>query len=820
MYDFSTLNFFEFENLVCDILNSKLEENKPHYQSFKSGKDKGVDLFLENIDGTNSIVQVKHYIKSPVTKLKYDLRNKELAKVRLINPDRYIIATSCELSLTDKRQIKDIFGEYIKSTNDILSRSDLNFLLTKNSEIEEKHFKLWFSSTTALKNILSYKFEGRRKQFKNKVLQKKLRLYVPTSSFNKAKNILKQNKFVIITGEPGVGKTTISDILIYDFIRKKYQINIIYDSIREIEEVIKDDNSKQVFYFDDFLGHTQAEITKAKASENYIIKILNLIEESENKYLILNTRKFILSSVLEESERFKRMDILRKESRIEIKSYSYGVKRRILDLHILESNLQKENLEVLSQKAHNICCHTNFSPRIIEFFTSDLNLNFTPNEFEKFIQENLDNPKEIWRHAYLNQISDYDRFLLNTLYSLNYKSNKNILESHYNSRLSYEVKENNYIKPFNSFEKSLRILNNGFILINRYPLNDEIEVSFINPSLQDFLNHFIEKNENEKERIIKSSPNIEKWFWLYFKMDNFTTINPTYSNFFLKNYTRYCKDDESRFLISVFIYYYIDKKNKILHVLLKSIKDWDFIYERNSYTFFFFKFFLKNSIGDSKIRKVICKLSDTVFFNYINDYEEIQDLLERIKLLKNHYGFNLRKYLSKNYLDSKQIKKVNYFKNNVQSLFDELFNNEYDYLLTVKNEQSVNDSLSYLKEVYFFIQENVFEDFKHDFSPIESKDWEHIIQINIVENTTPFYSEPVESSDLDYDDNDFYNDFYDDFNPFSEFDTIEVDLDRYYSPIRNESSLNNYLEENLNIKPGLGSFTDFSKDEDEYDLPF
>ncbi|OBY65673.1 hypothetical protein LPB301_08505, partial [Polaribacter reichenbachii] len=769
MYDFSTLNSFEFENLVCDLLNSKLENSPVFFQLFKPGKDKGVDLLLEKNDGTNTIVQVKHYIKSPISKLKYDLKKYELPKIKLLNPKKYIIATSCELSITDKKEIITIFDKYIRSTNDILGREDLNSLLTKNKSIEDKHFKLWFSSSAALRNIANYKFEGRRKQFQNNFLQKKLRLYVPTSSFNEALRVLKQNKFVIITGEPGVGKTTVSDIIIYDFIRKEYQINIIYDSIREIEDVLKNDNSKQVFYFDDFLGHTQAEISKAKASENFIIKTLNLIEDSENKYLILNTRKFILSSVIEESERYKRRNILNYESRIEIKSYSYGVKRRILDLHILESNLDKKNLEVLNKYAHKICIHKNFSPRIIEFFTSKINSFFEAEKFEEFIFDNLNNPKEIWRHAYLNQISDYDRFLLNTLYSLNFKCNKSVLESHYNSRLNYEVQHNNYTKPLNSFNKSLRVLNNGFLLINRFS-KDEVEISFINPSLQDFLNYFIEDNEFEKESIIKSSPNIEQWFWFFFKKNNFKELNKNYSVYFLKNYKKYCTNQESIFLTSIFIYYYTDKKNSLVIKLLKSIKDWDFIYERNSYTFFFFKFLFKNAIGDTKINKTLCKLSNTVFFNYINDYEEIQDLLERVKLINNHYDFNLKNYINENHRDSNHRKKINYFKNKVESLFDELFNIEYDYLLTVKNEEVVNDSLSYLNEVYYFFKKNIFEDFIYDFSPIESKDWDHIVKINIVENTTTHYPEPIKSNDFDYNDDDFYDDFY----QFTEFDTVEV----------------------------------------------
>ncbi|RXG13023.1 hypothetical protein DSM02_3817 [Leeuwenhoekiella polynyae] len=83
-----------------------------------------------------------------------------------------------------------------------------------------------------------------------------------------------------------------------------------------------------------------------------------------------------------------------------------------------------------------------------------MNLNAT--EYEKFIIDNIENPKEIWNHAYSFQINDYERFLLNTLYSRESEMVKEELESAYDHRLNFEVSTNNFIKPINSFNDSLR----------------------------------------------------------------------------------------------------------------------------------------------------------------------------------------------------------------------------------------------------------------------------------------------------------------------------------------------------------------------------
>ena len=188
-----------------------------------------------------------------------------------------------------------------------------------------------------------------------------------TKDYFLAKDTLEKNKYLIISGNPGVGKTTLSDILIYDYIKEDYELNIVYDSIKEIEETLKNDESKQVFYFDDFLGHTQAEINKAKSTDSILIRLLTRIQKHSNKYIILNTRKFILSPYLEESERLRNFNPLKAETQIELYSYSYGIKRRILDNHILESNLKEELKQVLIGLAPFICQHINFTPRTVSY---------------------------------------------------------------------------------------------------------------------------------------------------------------------------------------------------------------------------------------------------------------------------------------------------------------------------------------------------------------------------------------------------------------------------------------------------------------------
>ena len=112
-YTFSTLNDKDLEELALDLLNAQLNLD---LQSFKVGIDGGVDLrYSTPINDNSIVVQEKHYLKSGYSKLKSDLKNKELKKVKKLNPDRYIIVTSIELSKIQKDDLKVIFFPFIKT---------------------------------------------------------------------------------------------------------------------------------------------------------------------------------------------------------------------------------------------------------------------------------------------------------------------------------------------------------------------------------------------------------------------------------------------------------------------------------------------------------------------------------------------------------------------------------------------------------------------------------------------------------------------------------------------------------------------------------
>lgn len=230
-YDFCILSPFEFECFVRDIL---IKRDGLDYSNFAMGKDGGIDLRASYGNGKKVIVQAKRY--KNLSSLKNSL-SKELQKVRSLNPDRYIIATSVDLSVKNIDDIKAKFAPYIKSDNDILGKQELNKLLGQYKDVELQYYKLWLSSSNLMRRFID-KHIFTRSEVEMNEIKECVRTYVMTPNYSQALDVLKKNHYVILSGVPGVGKTSLARVLCYRLLLKEDGYNEFY-SISNIEEAYK-----------------------------------------------------------------------------------------------------------------------------------------------------------------------------------------------------------------------------------------------------------------------------------------------------------------------------------------------------------------------------------------------------------------------------------------------------------------------------------------------------------------------------------------------------------------------------------------------------
>jgi len=223
-YDFSTLNDKEFENLSIDLIS---KDRDKRFERFKAGKDGGIDGRFYYDDGSQEIIQCKHYLKTGFTGLITSLNKKnngvnEIDKVKKLNPLKYIFITSLPLSAENKKTIKELFDPYIKNDSDIYGQEDLNQILGNHTDIEKKYYKLWLSSTVVLDRIINNAIES-RSEFLLEDIRAKVKYYVVTENHQKAINKLEESHIIIIAGEPGIGKTTLAEHLALWCIEKDYK---------------------------------------------------------------------------------------------------------------------------------------------------------------------------------------------------------------------------------------------------------------------------------------------------------------------------------------------------------------------------------------------------------------------------------------------------------------------------------------------------------------------------------------------------------------------------------------------------------------------
>ncbi|HFG2105826.1 TPA: restriction endonuclease [Vibrio cholerae] len=285
MSNLDNLSPIDFEELCRDIASQKMGVS---FSAFGPGPDGGIDGRHSTAEG-DIIMQCKHYSKTSFSGLKKNAE-KEKRKLDILEPKQYLFFTSHSLTPNKTSQLTQVLSPHILNSNDLIGKEDIEAALRDFPNIEKKHMKLWLSSSAVLERILQSGLEAYTQATKEEILEE-LAVYVVNPSLHQAIEQLEKEKVLVISGQPGVGKTTLAKMVSYHYLEEGWE----FVSINSLEDGFSKLNNEQktVFFFDDFLGRIELDRQTLLQKDNALSLFVKRVVKAPNARFILTTRAHI-----------------------------------------------------------------------------------------------------------------------------------------------------------------------------------------------------------------------------------------------------------------------------------------------------------------------------------------------------------------------------------------------------------------------------------------------------------------------------------------------------------------------------------------------
>ena len=529
-FNYNALDSFEFETLARDVTEIVTGVK---LSCCTAGADGGVDasdFYYQKCQQSRVVMQAKHWLRRVTPKQWEDLVGslvKQLKKLNKVPSDKLVIVTSAGVTENVQHKMIDTAESLGVSCCIVIDRIKLDDMLAREEckPILKRHFKLWIAGTNVLNLMLNRSIDVDTEVFLNQIYEHE-GLYTQTSVFDKAIQSLRQNSTLLIVGDPGTGKSVLTQMIALQLIKADFKI--IYSSCNNIDRIknaIEDNCKNTLFVLDDFLGQRCLDIDSSKMRE--LVALLRYTSKLKSCYTVLNSRISILNEAKRIDDPFKKfIDSMRAGVVIiDTTEMSLLDKARIMLANLSFENVPVEYVDSLRKRSQSyfsfqmkcidICKHNNFNPRIIEFCCrEEFWKNKAPSEFPDTIKEKLDHPNDVLQNEFEERLEKPERILAYQLFSLGDNSVPlSSLHSAYEERLSLEPQADYSV---NTFEKALKRLQET--VVRTVYIKNEPYISMGNPSVNDYCAWFLANNNLEAIAMVKTIVFVEQ-------LERITSVN-------------------------------------------------------------------------------------------------------------------------------------------------------------------------------------------------------------------------------------------------------------------------------------------------------
>jgi hypothetical protein len=214
-----------------------------------------------------------------------------------VNPSTYVLLTNCTVTSEDRKAIGDLLSRTTSACVHVLGAGDLASTLDLHPEIARSFPQiLSYQNLLELLSRIQAKDVFERSAAALAGAQEIIPVFVPTEAYDRAWAVIRSKHFVVLSGPPEMGKTSIGWMIAMSQIANGWQA-IECNSPADVFRVYES-KEKQVFIADDAFGRTEFDVNRGTLWEIDLAKVLQRLDKDH--LLIWTSRKHILERAIRE----------------------------------------------------------------------------------------------------------------------------------------------------------------------------------------------------------------------------------------------------------------------------------------------------------------------------------------------------------------------------------------------------------------------------------------------------------------------------------------------------------------------------------------